>query len=312
MTPEEYLRIFSQQLQGFSPEEQASLLEEIGSHIESHEEDLRTAKDPEVRRNKMMSELGSPQEMGKRFKMIYRPDRFIEFLLVAIPYLLYPFVNVMLQKMFGVEYVVRAEVILYSILILVGLWRQSILTTLFWTTMIVTQTISMLLVGYAFYGSLQSILWFVFAIGLTFLIGQIVWQNRSDLLTVVFVGVPLLMCAYGSVFILLDPQNVGSQLGVLDKLLLDIYIKSGDGGYFGYFGYILAIALFFLVTNRDIRWLALALFGSISTLSRYYLNLSDELMPPWVYSLYVFIPLAIVFLCWWTERTKRKQISLAV
>lgn len=174
MTPEEYLRIFSQQLKGFSPENQASLIEEIGSHIESHEEDLRTVKDSDERRNKMMSELGFPQEMGKRFKMIYRPDRFVEFLLVAIPYLLYPFVNVMLQKTFGAQYVVRAEVILYSTLILIGLRRQSILTTLFWTTMLITQIISMLLVGYAFYGSAQSILWLVFAIGLLFLLGQIV------------------------------------------------------------------------------------------------------------------------------------------
>lgn len=311
MTPEEYLRIFSQQLKGFSPEEQASLVEEIGSHIESHEEDLRTIKDPEERRNKMVSELGSPQEMGKRFKMIYRPDRFVEFLFVAIPYLLYPFVNVMFQNMLGAEYVVRAEVILYSTLVFIGLWRQSILTTLFWTTMLITQIISMLLVGYDFYGNTQSILWLAFAIGLAFLIGQIIWQNRSDLLTVVFAGVPLLICAYGSVFILLHPQNVGSQLGVLDKLLLDIYIKSSDGGYFGYFGYILAIALFFLATNRDIRWLALALFGLINTFSRYYLNLSNELMPPWVYSLYILIPLVIVFVGWSAERTKKKQISLA-
>lgn len=311
MTPEDYLRIFSQQLKGFSPEEQASLVEEIGSHIESHEEDLRTIKDPEERRNKMMSELGSPQEMGKRFKMIYRPDRFVEFLFVAIPYLLYPFVNVMFQKMFGAEYVVRAEVILYSTLVLIGLWRQSILTTLFWTTMLITQIISMLLVGYAFYGSTQSVLWLAFAVGLIFLLGQIVWQNRNDLLTVVFACLPLMICAYGSAFVLIHPQNAGSHLGFLDTLLLDIYMKSGGGGYFDYFGHILAITLFFLVTNRDIRWLALAMFGLIDTFSRYYLNLSDELMLSLVYSFYVFIPLAVVFLGWWVERNSRKQISLA-
>lgn len=312
MTPEEYLRRFSQQLKDFSPEEQASLLEEISSHIESHQEDPRIAQNSEERRNKLMSELGSPQEMGRKFKMIYRPDRFVEFLLVVIPYLLYPFVSVTLVKMFGVEYMVRAWVLLYSLLILIGLWRQSILITIFWITMIVTTIISMLLVGYAFYGSVQSILWLAYAIGLLFLLGQIVWQNHNDLLTVLFAGVPLLICAYGSVFLLFHPQYAGSPLGVLDKLLLNIYIKSGGGGYFSYFGYILAITLFFLATNRDIRWLALAIFGLINTFSRYYLSLSNDLMPPWVYSLYIFIPLVIVLLGWLAERNKRKQISLAV
>ena len=256
-----------------------------------------------------MSELGSPHEMGRRFKMIYRSDRFVEFVLVAIPYLLYPFVNVMLQRMFGAGYVVRAEVLFYSLMILIGLWRQSILITIFWITMVVSQIISMLLVGYAFYGSVQSILWLTYAIGLLFLLGQIVWQNRNDLLTVLFACVPLLICAYGSVFLLSPPQYVGSQLGALDRLLLNIYIKSG---YFDYFGYIFAIALFFLSTNRDLRWLALAMFGLINTFSRYYLNLSNDLMPPWVYSLYILIPLAVVLLGWLAERTKRKQISLAV
>jgi hypothetical protein len=309
MTPEEYLRVFSQQLTGFSPEEQASLLQEIGSHIESHQEDLKIAMDSEERRNKLMAELGSPHEMGRRFKMIYRPDRFVEFLLVAIPFLLYPFVNVMLQRMFGARYVVRAEVLLYSPMILIGLWRQSILITLFWITMVVSQIISMLLVGYAFYGSVQSILWLTYAIGLLFLLGQIVWQNRNDLLTVLFACVPLLICAYGSVFLLSPPQYIGSQLGAIDRLLLNIYIKSG---YFDYFGYVFSIALFFLSTNRDLRWLALAMFGLINTFSRYYLNLSNDQMPPWVYSLYILIPMAVVLLGWLAERTKRKQLSLAV
>jgi hypothetical protein len=308
MTPEEYLRIFNQQIRGFSPEEQASLLDEINSHIESLKEDLSTVKDPEERRNKMSSELGSPQELGKRFKMIYRPDRFIEFLFIAVPYLLYPLIAVLLQKSFGTEFIARGEILLYSVLILIGLWRRSILMTLFWATLIIGQIVSMLLPGYAFYGSGQSMLWLVFAAALLYLVGQIIWQNRSDLLTVVFACLPLLLCAYGSAFVLIHPQNTGS-LGFFDIFLLNVYMNGS--GYLGYFGYILAIALFFLVTNRDIRWLALAIFGLIDATSRYYLNLSEAMMPPWVYSLYVFLPLLIVLLGWWAEKNQRKQISLA-
>lgn len=313
MTPDEYLRILNQQLKHFSPAEQASLQEEIASHIERHEEDLRAINDPEERRKVIMSELGSPIEMGKRLKLIYRPDRFVEFLLAAVPYLLYPFVNVMFREILGLEYVARAEIVLYSLLILVGLWRRSILITLFWSTMIFSQIASMLLVGYAFYGNLQSVLWLAYAIGLLFLIGQIVRQSRNDLLTLVFACLPLLLCAYGSLFVLLYPQNLNSHLlGVLDRFLLNIYAQSGDGGYFSYFGHILAIALFFLVANRDIRWLALMIFGLVETLSRSYLNLSQQLMPPWVYSLYVLLPLTLVFLGWWLDRTQRKPLNLAV
>jgi hypothetical protein len=85
-----------------------------------------------------------------------------------------------------------------------------------------------------------------------------------------------------------------------------------NGGYFDYFGYILGIALFFLATNRDLRWLALAILGFVETSSRYYLNLSSEMMPAWVYSLYILVPLVVVFLGWWAERNQRKQLSLAV
>ena len=313
MTPEEYLRIFSQRLKGFSPEEQASLLEEIGSHIESYEEDLGKEKDPEQRRKKMMSELGSPKDLGNKFKMIYRPDRLLEFLFVALPYLLYPLVNIILHNLFGFEYVARAEVALYSTLILIGLWRQFTLATLFWATMLITQIISMILAGYSFYGDTQPILWLVYAIGLVILAAKIVWQNRNDPLIVLFACLPLIICAYGSIFVLTYPQNISShQFGFLDKLLLDLYMMSGsgNGGYFQYFGYVIALALFILFTNRDIRWLALALFGLIDTLSRSFLNLYDGLMSPWVYSLYILIPLATVFLGWWVERNERKQVGL--
>lgn len=256
----------------------------------------------------MSSELGSPQELGKRFKMIYRPDRFVEFLFVAIPYLLYPLVGILLENTFGTDFIARGEVILYSLLILIGLWRRSILVTLFWATLIIGQIVSMLLVGYTFYGSLQSMLWLVYAIALLLLVTQIVWQNRNDLLTVLFAGLPLLICAYGSLFVLVHPQNRGG-LGSLDVFLLNMY--TNGSGYFIYYGHILAIALFFLATNRDLRWLALAMFGFMETASRYYLELSNEMMPPWVYSLYVFLPLVLVVLGWWAERNKKKQISLA-
>src|SRR5512146_1989358 len=90
---EEYMRTLRQQLKDFSLKEQEELVEEINSHIEDAEEDPKMGKDAEQRRKKLMNELGSPKEIGRGFKEIYRPDRLIDYLLIAIPYLFYPYLN---------------------------------------------------------------------------------------------------------------------------------------------------------------------------------------------------------------------------
>ena len=74
MTPDEYLKILRDKLKSFSPTDQARLVEEIGSHIESSEEDPSLGKDSVQRRKKLMAELGSPGQMAKGFKVIYQPD----------------------------------------------------------------------------------------------------------------------------------------------------------------------------------------------------------------------------------------------
>jgi len=313
MTADEYLRALNQELKEFSPKEQASFIQEISSHIESYHDDKQMGKHQDQRRKNMMNELGSPQEMGKRFRMTYRPGRFIDYLLIVIPFLLYPYMNMVIQNLVGTEYVARLEVVLYSLLILLGILRQSDLLTLFWITIITTQITSYLMIGYSFYGFKQNMIWSAFAIGLIFLLARIVWKNRHDTIVVIYACLPLVLCAYGSIFILTKPQSSGALFGVIDRFLLNVFILSGsgNGGFFQYFGLLLAITLFLLPTNRDIRWVALAIFGLVETLSRTYLNLYQGLFSPWVYSLYVIVPLVLVFLGWWFERFERKQISLA-
>jgi len=65
---EEYIQALRKQLKGFSSEEQAAVIEEICSHIESGEEDTRMGKNPEQRRKKLMKELGTPEQLGKALK----------------------------------------------------------------------------------------------------------------------------------------------------------------------------------------------------------------------------------------------------
>ena len=76
------------------------------------------------------------------------------------------------------------------------------------------------------------------------------------------------------------------------------------------------MALFFLHTNRGIRWLALTIFGLTIGLGRDYLIQFQTrgMMTPmayWVYYLWIILPLLIVFLGWWLDRSERQQPKLA-
>jgi uncharacterized membrane protein len=100
---QEYMRSLQKQLRRFPPAERAALIEEITSHIESAETDPALADSPEQRRRKLMAELGSPKELGKGFRAIYRPDRWIDFLLIAVPLLiLIPYFNTLLLNYYYV------------------------------------------------------------------------------------------------------------------------------------------------------------------------------------------------------------------
>src|SRR6266545_6115270 len=124
---EEFIRALRRQLKGFSPEEQEALIEEISSHIENGEEDPKIGKAIEQRRKMLMNELGSPNDMGKGFKEIYRPNRFIDYLFIIIPFLFYPYLNSLYNGLMPkYEWAdVRLDVVIHLPLIAIGLWRRS-------------------------------------------------------------------------------------------------------------------------------------------------------------------------------------------
>jgi hypothetical protein len=73
------------------------------------------------------------------------------------------------------------------------------------------------------------------------------------------------------------------------------------------------MALFFLVMNRNVRWLALGLYGLVIALSRQSLNLFDAdqgLMPPLIYLFYVMVPVILILPGWWLSQSRhRAQIA---
>jgi hypothetical protein len=315
---QDYIQVLGKHLKDFSLEEQEALIEEISSHIESGEDDPKMGKTGDERKKKIMAELGSPQDMSGGFKAIYRNDRLIDYLFIAIPYLLYPFLNMLYMRLMPTYSWadIRLDILIHLPLVLIGMWRKSALLTLFWITTIATQIIAMLLITQGYYGSLQIAIWSLFVLGLLLLLGRILWQNRHDTLISAFGLLPLIMCFVGSTLAIIHPGTGTSHIyGPIDRLLLDVYVNVAGfgGGYLPFYGTLGTMALFFLVMNRNVRWLALGLYGLVMALSRDFLNLSDAsqgLMNPPIYLFYVLVPLILIFLGWWLSQSGH-QVQIA-
>ncbi len=324
---EEYLRSLRKQLTSFPPDEQEALIEEIRGHIEGGEEDPRMGRDMEERRKRIMNELGSPKDMGKGLRALYRPDRLIDYLLILIPYLFYPYLDSLyislMPKYNWAD--VRLDVLIHLPLVAVGIWRRSAPVTLFWATILISQLFIITGQLYWYYG-IQTIFWALLLVGLLVLAGNIVWKNRNNSLTVVFGLLPLSMCIVGSLLNTLSVVRpfelliwrsawVASQhagYGLLDRSLLAIYIQVRD---FTQFYSVLALALFFLPSNRALRWIALMANGLMIGLGHHYLSdwrYEMGLMAPWIYILWVILPLFIVLFGWWLERTRQQQLKFAI
>lgn len=305
----DYTQRLRQHLKEFSPEEREAFLEEMRSHIESAEDDPRLGSNREERIQKLMAELGSAKDLGGNLKAVYHPSRFIDYLWIAIPYLLYPYLNALYVSLMP-KYPwadVRLDILLHLPLVIVGLWRRSATVTLFWLGTLITQIAAMLLITRGYYGAVQTAFWWMFMLTLIILLGYLAWQNRSDFQIVVFALLPILMCLAGSLAAIVHP-NAAASYGALDLVLLKIYTEGAMGsGYLPFYGTLIALTLFVLVTDRNIRWLALGLYGLVIGLSRTYINLFDSengMMTQWAYVLFAILPLVIVFLGWWSSQPK--------
>jgi len=309
MTPDEYLQALRRKLKGFSHADQTALIEEIGSHIESGENDPNLGKDQAQRRQKLMSELGSPGKLAKGFKMIYQPDGLVDFLLVAIPLLLNTNLNLLLVSLMP-KYPwadVRLVVLLRLLLIGIGVWRGSKLLMLAWAPRTAVQVVAMLALTQGYFLH-QIIIWLPVFLGLLYLTGRVLWQNRRDYLIVVYASLPLIIGGLGIAFDLVPTVWPTSNL---DFAMLQVFSRHMDPlilQVFSRFSSLLdilniaALAVIFLVKNRNYRWAAVAIYGLILG--------SWETGPRYILFIWVILPLVTVFLGWWLDRAKRDRIRL--
>jgi hypothetical protein len=314
---DDYLRILKKELKDFPTEEQAAILDEIQSHAESGQDDTRMGMDEEQRRRKLMNELGSPQDLGKGLKALYRPNRFAEYLLIALPYTLSLFMTDLYLRLRPLYpwMDVRLNVLFDLALIAIGIWRRSILVTLFWINIAVLQLSYIVLQGvwqpYWYFG-VQTIAWAVLLVGLLALMSRIVWKNRHDSLILVYALLPLFMEMVGNAVWNIHPVNY--KFNPLDRSLLVIFLRL-QGGSITYYGTLLTMALFILASNRHLRWSALGLSALMIGFGRQYLldyqTGATAMVAQWVYYLYVLLPLALVLAGWLLERAQRRRMQPA-
>ncbi len=308
MTPEEYLNQLREQLGGFSPEEQSCLLAEILSHIESGEEDPNLGRDPQARRQRVMAELGSPEQMGSGFKQVHRSNRLLDFLIAFIPSLfLFPlitsFVFLFLTAFAGPDpantppalvIIGQVSVLVSASLTLVSLWRRSVWLLLFWIPTTALYIITLLvyeqcwrsLSGGPVSNTFENVIWYGLLVGLALTFIRLLWRNRGNALLVTFALLPILMTLIKLLLSLL-PTAIG--LAYANPSIA----SSPEFTLVNQLASVAWIPLFFIPLNRPVRWLALALSTLIFLMKWGYL-FGFHVLPV----LLSTIPLLIVLLGW--------------
>jgi hypothetical protein len=306
--PDDFLHDLRKKLNGFSRHDKDDLIEEVGSHMESGVEDPKLGKDSGQRRERLMSELGSSEQMAKGFRKVYQPGSLFDYLLIAIPYLLNLPINLLLVTLMP-KYPwadARLVIIFHLILIAIGLWRKTILLTVYWLADLSIQLIGVLLVAKGYYGSLQTALWSVVIAGLIIQLGRMVWQNRRDLLIITFALLPFFMGLLVIVFSITTHTNTYSY-EELEIFFFRIYLNYAN---YIYFAIPIVLAPFILVRDRNVRWMALAIFCLLLGLSRDRLDY-QVIYPPFVYYLWIFLPLAVIILGWSLDHFRHNTLKFA-
>jgi HAAS domain-containing protein len=314
---QDYLHALEKELNGFPPDERSALMDEIRSHMESGQADEGMGKDPGQRESRLMNELGSPEDMGRGLKALYRPNRFLDYLLIAIPYTLsLYFTEAYLRLQPQYPWMdIRLNVLIDLILIAIGLWKRSASVTLFWINIAVMQLSWIVLQGFwqpYWYFGIQTIAWAALLMGLLTLFGRIVWKHRHDALIAIYALLPFSMDLLGNALWGIRPVSYISN--PLDRSLLVIFLRMQDGSI-QFYGTLATMALFFLPLNRNMRWTALVLSALMIGFSREYLvdyqTGNVAFVAQWVYYLYVLVPVTMVVAGWLLERNKTQRMRLA-
>lgn len=314
MNAEDYLDRLRGQLQSFLPEQQAEILAEIATHLESGEQDEARGADAVSRQARVLAEMGAPRDMGDGFHAVYRPNRWLDFLLIFAPlYVVYPLLNVAYNFLTNGQiyydhaqffaFSLRAVILLGLFMLIVSLWRRSLLLFAFWAPDVITRLITLVTretppaadLTIRSLAALQYLLAGVLLCGLAYWLTRVLWKNRANLLIVLFALQPLIgslagyiTTAYGSTAGIAPQYPYWTIAGFSAQALLEIVSLAG----------------FLLLRSRDLRWAALLLgMGNYTTMMVYAYWLHPLPVTVWMaYS-------AILLLLWIIDLRQRGRLA---
>ena len=267
------------------------------------------------------------QETCSRLRAVYRPGKILDYLLILSPFLFYPYLNALyiaLMPRFSSANV-QLDVLIHLPLIALGLWRRSAAVVLFWAAILISQLSTITGRLYWVYG-MQTVFWALLLLSLLMLAGYVMWQDRYDHATFAFGLLMIGMSVIGSLLNVLSAISPFSLViwrgrwlaaqfapyGYLDRLLLVAYTHVRG---ISVLCSVVVLALFFISSNHPIRWLALAAAGiMMGILVAYFLldyQLDENLMAPGVYISWVILPILIVLIGLWRDRSRTHPRELA-
>ena len=163
MNTKNYLQRLQTQLNGFSPEDQAGLLEEIAAHIEEGENDPQLGQLADDRSNRLEQELGSPDDLGRGLRQVHRPRRWWDVLLVLLPtFLIFPLMTLVSYWIAGgIPQVIsdsnqagsmwwigiRVSLIVHAAIILLSFWKGSSGVLIYWQVSFLLSVLGVILSG---------------------------------------------------------------------------------------------------------------------------------------------------------------------
>jgi hypothetical protein len=309
---DEYLQSLQKQLSGFPPQEQAAILDEIASHIESGQDDPDMGDTQNHRLQKLLAELGSPEQLGNNLHRVHRPKHWIDLLWVLIPlYVVMPLVRRLVipndpwsepdNAFVGLG--IRVMIAIGALLLVVSWQRRSVLLQLFWvpesaaylTSLIVREQRYELWLSTGVTNLLESVLWLMALSGLLIWLARLLKSNREDGSLVIFGLMPLLLTAC-------------NMLEVLTLQSLGWAIHQNLWVYWMSWGWqVISVAwliVFFLSPGRTGRWLALGLQAGFTFLMR------GAVWPhPLLVAIWVVFPFLIA-MAWAMDQRQQDRLRL--
>jgi len=310
MNPTEYLDRLEAELKGFADEERAGLMAEIRNHFEEGADDEALGSDPAARQERLMQEMGSPQDLGKGWRHVHRPNGWLDYLLVVAPaFVIFPLLgglffqpsadwpaSVWLQSRVGIA--------LSLLILLATVWRRSALLQLYWISITLADIISLMtreqrwnpfFAAVSASSVVESILWYA---GMAALLYWMAWMLRKhdwDFLLLTFALQPLLLAGANYATIL-----------IAIRTNLDIHFPYWSVGPLSLFKAVELAwpVLIFVVKNRQLRWLGVAL----SALNVAVLNAVAGWRNPVILGVWVLFTGAVA-LGWWLDRPTQRMLS---